>query len=77
VKNETNSAKSTIVKQLAPYIGLGFQFATTIGFGILVGYGIDIWIDSSPYGLLISVFFFSVVAMLAFFRTVTKSKNSI
>lgn len=77
MKNETNTTKSTIVKQLAPYIGLGFQFATTIGFGILVGYGIDIWIDTTPFGLLISVFFFSVVAMIAFFRTVTKSKDSI
>lgn len=76
MKNETKSTKSTIVKQLAPYIGLGFQFATTIGLGILAGYIIDIWLNSSPFGIMISVFFFSVVAMVAFFRTVTKSKDS-
>jgi len=77
VKNETNTTKSTIVKQLAPYIGLGFQFATTIGLGILLGYGIDIWLESAPIGILICVFFFCVVAMIAFFRTVTKSKDSL
>lgn len=76
MKNESNTTKSSIVKQLAPYIGLGFQFATTISLGILVGYLVDIWLESTPFGLLLSVFFFSIVAMIAFFRTVTKSKDS-
>jgi F0F1-type ATP synthase assembly protein I len=68
------SYKSEIVKQLAPYIGLGFQFASTIGIGIVLGYLLDLWFQTSPFGMLCCVLFFSVVAMISFFRTVTKNK---
>jgi|GEM_PF-3102489 len=69
-----NSTKSTVIKQLVPYMGLGFQMAITLLIGLIIGYYIDEWLHTKPFGLIISLLLFSTIAMISFIRTVIKPK---
>lgn len=41
------------VVRFARYGALAFEFTGTIGGGALVGWGIDQWFGSSPYGIMV------------------------
>lgn len=74
-KDKENRAK--IIKELAPYMTLGIDFALTVGLFALLGY----WIDSSylttPMWTLILSLFGIAVAFYKFFRVVLKKKKDI
>ncbi len=46
-------AAGSPVVRFARYGALAFEFTGTIGGGALVGWGIDRWLDTSPYGIMV------------------------
>ena len=39
----------TSMREAGPYLGLGVQFALTMAFFTLSGYGLDYWLGTSPW----------------------------
>ena len=37
------------MREAGPYLGLGVQFALTMAFFTLSGYGLDYWLGTSPW----------------------------
>ncbi len=42
-------SREDIVKQLGPYLGLGWVLAISVGLGTAGGYYADRWLDTSPW----------------------------
>lgn len=36
--------------EVGPYLGLGMQIALSMGLFVAIGYGVDVWLDSLPWG---------------------------
>jgi len=69
-------SKTSAMQQVAPYLSLGVQLASTVLVCGAVGYWADIQLGSSPVGVLSGVVFGSVVGMTQFFRTVQRLAKS-
>lgn len=67
---KNNNDKSDLIKQIAPYMGLGFQIAATVGLMFFVGRWLDIEFNTNPYLTIIFSLFGSFVAIYNFIKTV-------
>lgn len=54
-----------------PYLGLGLQIALSMAFFVGVGYAVDRWLGSSPWGLLIG----AVLGMVGVFALIIRLSN--
>lgn len=70
-------SRAKIIKELAPYMTLGIDFALTVGLFALLGYWIDSSYATTPMWTLILSLFGIVVAFYKFFRVVLKKKKDI
>ncbi|MBU3741773.1 MAG: AtpZ/AtpI family protein [Candidatus Kapabacteria bacterium] len=59
-----------IIRQLAPYLALGWQLSVTICMLGGIGWLIDSQCDSSPIGLLVGLIVGASVGLIQFFRTI-------
>jgi F0F1-type ATP synthase assembly protein I len=78
--NKPNGIKSKekIIKELAPYLNLGWQLAITISLMALLGWWLDGQLDAKPWFIIICSVFGIIAAMYSFIRTVlnlNKEKN--
>ena len=48
-KAPDKSTWQTSMREAGPYLGLGVQFALTMAFFTLGGYGLDYWLGTSPW----------------------------
>ncbi|MGI9173941.1 MAG: AtpZ/AtpI family protein [Rhodothermales bacterium] len=48
-KAPDKSTWHTSMREAGPYLGLGVQFALTMAFFTLGGYGLDYWLGTSPW----------------------------
>ena len=69
-------SKNSAMQQIAPYLSLGVQLASTVLVCGAVGYWADIKLGSTPVGVLSGVVIGSVVGMIQFFRTVQRLAKS-
>lgn len=74
--SKDNQNRAKIIKELAPYMTLGIDFALTIGLFALLGYWIDSKNATSPLWILIFSFLGIIVAFYKFFRITLKKNKS-
>lgn len=74
--SKDNSNRAKIIKELAPYMTLGIDFALTVVLFALLGYWLDNKYSTSPLWILILSFFGIVVAFYKFFKIVMKKRKS-
>lgn len=41
------------LREVAPYLDLGWRLAGSTAFPPLIGYGLDVWLETVPWGLLV------------------------
>ncbi len=58
------------------YLGLGAEIAATLAIPILLGYMLDIYLESSPWGLLIGAGLGIVFFFISIFRIAKKLDNN-
>jgi len=69
--------KNKLVKELGPYINLGWQLAFTIIIMVFLGKWLDDKLDTSPW-LIVSFSLFGIIAgMINFLKTVLKKDKDI
>ncbi len=64
-KNDSNK----VMNELSPYLNMGMQMAVTMGLGVLAGWYMDKWNQTSPMYLLIFSIVGAAVALYTFLRT--------
>ena len=57
------------------FVGLGFELILPVILGAYVGHRLDLWLDSSPWLVLIGAAFGIVTGFVLFFRSVMPSKS--
>ncbi len=62
-----------MMREIAPYMGLGIQLAATVGIMVAVGYYLDKKLNTSPYLIVIFSFLGIITALYQFIKTVIKS----
>lgn len=50
--SEEGSAWSRALRDVAPYLDLGWRLAGTTAFPPLLGFGLDVWLQTTPWLLL-------------------------
>lgn len=50
------------------YLGLGAEIAASLALPMIAGFYLDVYLDSSPYGILFGVF----IGLVLFFMTVLR-----
>ncbi len=73
--NKDKQNRANIIKELAPYMTLGLDFAITIGLFALLGYWLDGKYNTTPMWILILSLFGIVVAFYKFFKVVLRKKK--
>lgn len=71
-------SKDNIIKELSPYLNLGWQLAITICLMALLGWWLDGQFDTKPLFVIICSVFGVIAALYSFIRTVislNKKKN--
>ena len=56
------------MREAGPYIGLGAQFALTMAFFTLGGYGLDYWLGTSPWLTICGAFIGMTALFIQLFR---------
>ncbi len=64
------STRERIVRQLAPYMALGWQMAVTICLLGGIGWWVDSRFDSSPLGMLVGLLAGAGIGLIQFLRTI-------
>lgn len=64
-----------VVRDLAPYLGIGTSLAVTVLLGILGGYGLDVRFGTGPMFLLLGGVIGVGLALYQFFKTVAGPKR--
>jgi ATP synthase protein I len=73
-KNDSNNLNK-VIKDLAPYMGLGLQLAVTVTVMVFLGIWLDKQFNSSPYLTIISSFIGVFAALYEFIKTVIKQDD--
>jgi F0F1-type ATP synthase assembly protein I len=73
--SKDNSNRAKIIKELAPYMTLGIDFAITVSLFALLGYWLDGKYSTSPLWILILSFFGIAVGFYKFIRITLKKKK--
>ncbi len=58
------------LREIGPYMNMGFFFLAAIGLFTLIGYEIDQWLGGDPYYIRIGAILGVVIGMYNFFKTV-------
>jgi F0F1-type ATP synthase assembly protein I len=66
--------KSAFLREVAPYLNLGWQLATTILVMVAVGWLLDKWLGTQPVFLIIFSFLGCAVALFDFIRSALKRR---
>jgi ATP synthase protein I len=69
MKNDAEK-KTGIVKSVAPYLNLGFEFALAILIGLALGYFVDSKLSTRPVFLLIGLLLGAIAGFLTVYRAV-------
>jgi F0F1-type ATP synthase assembly protein I len=64
------SDRHKLIKEVGPYINLGWQLVITIGLGALFGYWLDGRLDTKPAMTVVFSLLGVVVGMYSFLKTV-------
>jgi len=64
-----------VVRDLAPYLGIGTSLAVTVLLGLLGGYGLDARFGTRPMFLLLGGVVGLALALYQFFKTVAGPKR--
>ncbi len=64
--------KSKLLKEIAPYINLGWQLVITIFIFVIIGWFLDKWLETKPIFLIIFSLLGCVVGMYDFIRNALK-----
>ena len=60
-------------KGLAFATRLGLELVVSVGVGAVLGYGIDWWLGSEPWAMIVGVFLGGIAGLLNVYRTVIRS----
>ncbi len=58
------------MREIGPYMNMGFFFLAAIGLFTYIGYEIDNWLGGNPYYIRIGAILGVIVGMYNFFKTV-------
>lgn len=72
MKKIENRLKSNILKDLGPYLNLGWQLVSTILIMALIGWGLDSWLKTKPLFIIIFTFLGCIIGMYDFIRNALK-----
>lgn len=72
MKKNENKLKSKILKDIAPYLNLGWQLVSTILIMALIGWGLDSWFTTKPLFIIIFSFLGCIIGMYDFIRNALK-----
>ncbi len=64
---------TNFAKGLALASRIGLQLVVAVGVGAVLGYGIDQWLGSEPWAIIVGVFLGGIVGLLNVYRTVMRS----
>jgi F0F1-type ATP synthase assembly protein I len=67
---KTDTSKERIIKELSPYLNLGWQLAVTICLMALLGWWLDGEFETKPVFIIICSIFGVIVGMYSFIKTV-------
>jgi len=73
VNNNDGDKQSSIIKEYAPYLGLGLQLAITVAVMVFLGLWLDGKFDTSPILTIICSALGVFAALYNFIKTVLKS----
>lgn len=65
-------SKSSILKELAPYLNLGIQLTITVCLGALFGWWLDSKFNAKPLFLIIFSFLGVIIGFYNFFKTISQ-----
>ncbi len=72
----TNSGQDGKTPSPWSYFGLGFEIAIPVLLGIYIGYRLDVWLDTSPWWLVVGAFAGVGLSFYGLFRrTLGKTKD--
>jgi F0F1-type ATP synthase assembly protein I len=71
--NNDRDKPDNLIKQYAPYLGLGLQLAITVAVMVFLGLWLDDKFDTSPLLTIICSFLGVFAALYNFIKTVLKS----
>jgi ATP synthase protein I len=74
LKSGTDKFGSKILRDIGPYLNLGWQLVITILIFVLIGYFLDKWLNTKPVFLIILSLLGCFVAMFDFIRSVLKKR---
>mgnify|MGYP003598461149 CR=1 FL=1 len=75
LKEDPNDELSPLAKQTraaTPWLNAVWQFIGSVIFLVLVGYGVDGWLGTTPWGLAVGGLVGSAVGFYAFMRSVNR-----
>lgn len=64
---------TAFVKGVAVATRLGLALVATVIVGAVLGYGIDLWLGSAPWAMIVGVFFGGIGGMLNVYRRVMRT----
>jgi F0F1-type ATP synthase assembly protein I len=67
---KTDKTKERIIKELSPYLNLGWQLAITICLMALLGWWLDAEFNTKPILMIICSVFGIIASMFSFIKTV-------
>ncbi len=67
------NAPTAFAKGLAFASRIGLQLVVAVGVGAVLGYGIDWWLGSEPWVMIVGVFLGGIAGLLNVYRTVMRS----
>ena len=73
MKNDNNGEYKNVIREYAPYLGLGLQLAVTVAAMVFLGIWLDDKFNSGPVLTIICSFLGVSAALYNFIRTVLKS----
>ena len=66
-------APTDFAKGLAFATRLGLELVVAVAVGAVLGYGLDRWLGSEPWAMIVGVFLGGVAGILTVYRTVMRS----
>lgn len=63
---------SEALRQIAPYMNLGWQLLATILVSLLIGWGIDSLLQTRPFGLILFAVLGIVAGLYSLFKTANR-----